>query len=44
VGINQIAGISTTGAQDGFTLIFNSDTGSFEANTISVKAVNGGDF
>jgi hypothetical protein len=44
VGINQIAGITTTGAQDGFTLIFNSDTGSFEANTISVTAVNGGDF
>jgi len=49
VSINQITGITTTGVQDGFTLIFNSDTNKFEAApaadvTGQITQITGGTF
>jgi hypothetical protein len=46
VSLTQIAGVSASGAVNGQTLVFNSATGQFEANTITaaVVAVNGGSF
>jgi hypothetical protein len=49
VNINQIDGITTTGVQDGFTLIFNSDTNEFEAApaadvTGQITQITGGTF
>jgi len=46
VSLTQIAGVSAGGAINGQTLVFNSATGQFEANTVtaSVVAVNGGSF
>ena len=49
VSINQIGGITTTGVQDGFTFIFNSDTNKFEAApaadvTGQITQITGGTF
>ena len=49
VNINQIDGITTTGVQDGFTFIFNSDTNKFEASpaadlTGQITQITGGTF
>ncbi len=49
VSINQIDGITTTGVQDGFTFIFNSDTNKFEASPASdvtgqITQITGGTF
>ena len=36
VSLNEVNGVTTTGAQDGYTLIFNSDTEEFEAQAIDL--------
>jgi hypothetical protein len=40
VSINEVSGISTTGVEDGYTLIFNSSTNNFEAQPASNVAVD----
>jgi len=40
VSINEVSGISTTGVEDGYTLIFNSTTSNFEAQPASNVAVD----
>jgi len=40
VSINEVSGISTTGVEDGYTLIFNSTTDNFEAQPASNVAVD----
>ena len=49
VSISQVSGFTTTGVQDGYTLIFNSNTGSFEAApaadvTGQITQITGGTF
>ncbi len=49
VSIDQLAGISTIGVQDGFTFIYNSDTSKFEASpagdlTGQITEIIGGTF
>lgn len=49
VSINQLGGVTTTGVQDGFTLIFNSDSNKFEAApaadvTGQITQITGGTF
>jgi hypothetical protein len=46
VSISDVSGISVSGVENGQSLIYNSSSGKFEANTIvaSVVAVNGGVF
>jgi len=40
VSIDEVRGISTTGVENGFTLVFNSTTSNFEAQPASNVAVN----
>lgn len=35
VSLGEVNDVSTVGVQDGFTLIFNSDTGKFEAQPVA---------
>jgi hypothetical protein len=46
VSISEVSGVSVSGVENGQSLIYNSSSGKFEANTIvaSVVAVNGGVF
>ena len=44
VNITNISGISAGGATNGQTLVFNSSTNVYEANTVAVNAINGGHF
>ena len=49
VSLSEVSGVSTTGVQDGFTLIFNSETGLFEAQSPSdltgtITEITGGTF
>lgn len=49
VSLSEVSGVSTTGVQDGYTLIFNSDTNKFEAQpiadlTATITQINGGTF
>ena len=44
VSLGQLNDVSTQGVQNGQTLIFNSSTGKYEANTVLVTVVNGGVF
>ncbi len=49
VSLSEVSGVSTTGVQDGYTLIFNSDTNRFEAQPIAdltaqITEINGGTF
>ena len=44
VALAELNDVSTQGVQNGQALIFNSAIGKYEANTISVPVVNGGDF
>lgn len=39
ISLSEVSGVSTTGVQDGFTLIFNSDTAKFEPGPASNVAV-----
>ena len=44
VSIAQLNDVTTTSVLNGQALIYNSAIGKYEANTISVPVVNGGDF
>ena len=46
VSLSQLNDVSVTGSQNGQTIVYNSTTGKYEANTVtgSVVAVNGGSF
>jgi hypothetical protein len=44
VSITQLNDVTTTSVLNGQALIYNSAIGKYEANTISVPVVNGGDF
>ena len=49
VSLGEVADVSTTGVQDGYTLIFNSTSGKFEAKpasdvTATVTEIIGGTF
>jgi len=44
VSIAQLTDVTTTAVENGQALIYNSAIGKYEANTISVPVVNGGDF
>jgi hypothetical protein len=44
VSLGQLNDVSTQGVQNGQSLIFNSSTGKYEANTVLVTVVNGGVF
>ena len=44
VSIAQLNDVALTDALNGQVLIYNSAIGKYEANTISVPVVNGGDF
>jgi hypothetical protein len=46
VSISEVSGVSVSGVENGQSLIYNSSSGKFEANTIvaNVIAVNGGVF
>ena len=49
ISIGQLGGVTTTGAQDGYTFIFNSDTDKFEAApagdlTGQITQITGGTF
>ena len=39
VALNEIIDVTTVGVQDGFTLIYNSDTGRYEAQPVSNAAI-----
>jgi hypothetical protein len=44
VSLGQLNDVDTQGVQNGQSLIFNSATGKYEANTVLVTVVNGGVF
>lgn len=44
VSLAEINDVSLGGVEDGQTLVFNSSTGRYEANTVAVPVVNGGTF
>ena len=44
VSITQLNDVVLTNAQTGQSLIYNSAIGKYEANTVLIQAVNGGDF
>jgi hypothetical protein len=46
VAISDVAGINVASVQNGQSLVYNSSTGKFEANTISatVTSIQGGNF
>jgi hypothetical protein len=47
VSLSEINDVNTTGVQDGFTLVFNSDTGKYEASAAppaTVTEIKGGSF
>ena len=44
VSLTQLNDVSSSGAQNGQALIYNSSIGKYEANTVLIQAVNGGDF
>jgi hypothetical protein len=49
ISLSEVGGVSTTGVQDGFTLIFNSNSGKFEAEpaanvTGTITQITGGFF
>ena len=44
VSITQLNDVVLTNAQNGQTLIYNSAIGKYEANTVLIQTVNGGDF
>lgn len=47
VTMSEIADVDTAGVEDGFTLVFNSDTGKYEASAAppaTVTEIKGGNF
>ena len=44
VSLTQLNDVSLSGAQNGQALIYNSAIGKYEANTVPITVVNGGDF
>ena len=44
VSLTQLNDVSLVGSQNGQALIYNSVIGKYEANTVLIQAVNGGDF
>lgn len=49
VSLSEVGGISTTGVENGYTLVFNSTTNNFEAQpasnvAIDIKNIFGGNF
>ena len=44
VSLTQLNDVSLVGSQNGQALIYNSSIGKYEANTVLIQAVNGGDF
>ena len=49
VSLGEVNDVSTIGVQDGYTLIFNSDTGKFEAQPVAdlsgqITEISGGTF
>ena len=49
ISLSELSGVSTTGVQDGFTLVFNSNSGKFEAEpaanlTGTITQITGGFF
>ena len=44
VSLTQLNDVSLVGSQNGQTLIYNSATGKYEANTVLISVVNGGVF
>ena len=44
VAVSELADVEAVVVQNGQTLVFNSVTGKYEANTVSVPVVNGGTF
>ena len=44
VSITQLNDVVLTNAQNGQSLIYNSAIGKYEANTVPITVVNGGDF
>jgi hypothetical protein len=44
VSITQLNDVVLTNAQNGQALIYNSAIGKYEANTVLIQTVNGGDF
>lgn len=47
VSLSEINDVNTTGVQDGYTLVFNSDTGKYEASAAppaTVTEIKGGSF
>ena len=44
VSLTQLNDVSLSGAQNGQALIYNSAIGKYEANTVLIQVVNGGDF
>jgi hypothetical protein len=44
VSLTQLNDVSLSGAQNGQALIYNSAIGKYEANTVLIQTVNGGDF
>ena len=49
VSLNQVGGVSTTGAENGYALVYNSSTGKFEpkevvATGVEIATITGGSF
>jgi hypothetical protein len=47
ISLGEVRDVSTIGVQDGFTLIFNSDTGKFESGStsnVAITQITGGFF
>ena len=44
VSLTQLNDVSLVGSQNGQALIYNSAIGKYEANTVLISVVNGGDF
>jgi len=47
ISLGEVRDVSTTGVQDGFTLIFNSDTGKFQpgpTSNVAITKITGGFF
>ena len=44
VSLTQLNDVTISGVENGQVIVYNSATGKFEANTVLVQVVNGGDF
>ena len=44
VSLTQLNDVVTTNIQNGQSIVYNSATGRYEANTVAVTAINGGNF